>query len=237
MQMSFEKLSHSGDYYEGIFKLEENIEIEEHEEDEVEIAFRAIYLASYSDEDISYCMLPTVERLSSKISMAYEELFNAGKASDVTFVVNGEEIKAHEAILSARIPFFDKMLNSGMVEAQTKRIKIDDTDPATFKQMLKYVYCGKLPEDLNDSAAKLLPLTDKFDLPELRDACLHWLEKGLSKENVCETLIAADLFRCAELKKKCLQRLNQWKSSVADESFEALVANPRLLVEVIRAGE
>ena len=139
MQMSFEKLSHSGDYYEGIFKLEENIEIEEHEEDEVEIAFRAIYLASYSDEDISFCMLPTVERLSSKISMAYEELFNAGKASDVTFVVNGEEIKAHEAILSARIPFFDKMMNSGMVEAQTKRIKIDDTDPATFKQMLKYV--------------------------------------------------------------------------------------------------
>lgn len=225
----------STDDMDNFFELETMIEFDDHE-GEIEISFRVAYSAPYADEDVIYCRLPTIERLSTHISTAYEDLFRMGIASDITFVVSDEEIKAHEAILSARIPYFAKMMNSGMVEAQTKRVKIDDADPESFKRMLKYVYCGKLPEGLDTSADKLLPLADQFDLPDLRDACLHWLEKGLSKENVCDTLIAADLYRCPDLKKKCLERLNQWKMSMDEGVMNVLLSYPKLLMELVRTG-
>ena len=123
-----------------------------------------------------------------------------------------------------------------MVEAQTKRIVVEDADPDVFKSMLKYIYCGKLPDELDASADKMLPLADKFDLPDLREACLHWLEKGLSKENVCDTLIIADLYRCPDLKKKCLEFLNQWKLSMDEGSMSILLSHPSLLMDLVRTG-
>ena len=41
-------------------------------------------------------------------------LLSSGKHSDVTFVVQGEHIKAHAAILSARSDVFDRLLDCGM---------------------------------------------------------------------------------------------------------------------------
>ena len=202
-----------------------------HKED-FSITFRVAYSAPSSDGEV--CKLPTPDHLSEQISAAYEELFRSSIASDVTFVINNEEIKAHEAILSIRLPYFEKMLTSGMVEAQTKRIVVEDADPDVFKSMLKYIYCGKLPDELDASADKMLPLADKFDLPDLREACLHWLEKGLSKENVCDTLIIADLYRCPDLKKKCLEFLNQWKLSMDEGSMSILLSHPSLLMDLVR---
>ena len=120
-----------------------------------------------------------------------------------------------------------------MVESQAKTIKIEDADPETFKMMLRYIYCGRLPDELEANARKLLPLADKYDLPEVRDACVHWMEKSLSKENVCETLIMADLYRCPKLKKKCLKRLNRWKSEMADDIKTVLLDHPQLLLELV----
>jgi len=60
------------------------------------------------------------------------------------------------------------------------------------------------------------------------------MEKDLTIENVCDTLITAELYRCADLKRKCLKRLNQWKSSVDKKVFEVLVSYPRLLVELFQ---
>ena len=120
-----------------------------------------------------------------------------------------------------------------MVESQAKTIKIEDADPETFKMMLRYIYCGRLPDDLEANARKLLPLADKYDLPEVRDACVHWMEKSLSKENVCETLIVADLYRCPKLKKKCLECLNRWKSEMADDIKTVLLDHPQLLLELV----
>ena len=202
------------------------------------IKARVAYNLPLADQDeTTICKIPTTQQLGGKVISAYEELFHSGNESDFTFVIGDEEIKAHKAILSARFPYFATMMSTGMVEAQTSRVKLDDVDAEYFKQVLKYVYFGKMPREPIETARHILPLADRFLLPDLKDLCLRWMESGLSKDNVCETLIATDLFHCVELKKKCLKLFNQWKSSVSDESYQALEAHPRLLVEVIRSGE
>lgn len=196
------------------------------------ITFRVAYSSLVEDE--VFCKKPTVEHLTTQITTAYEDLCRLGIESDFTFVIGTEEIKAHKAILSARFSYFSTMLASGMVETSSNICRLEDVDAEAFKHLLKYIYCGKLPDDWAETAFSLLPLADRFNLPELRDACAHWMEKGLTMKNVCDTLIAADLYQCADLKKKCLKRLNQWKSSVDKEVFEVLVSHPRLLVELFQ---
>ena len=184
------------------------------------------------EEDVVYCKHPTVQQLSSQISSTYEDLFLTGIGSDIVFLVGEEKIPAHKAVLSARVPYLGKMMSSGMEEAQTGEIKIKDAEPPVFKQVLRHVYCGKLPEDLKTNALQILPLADKFDLSSLREACIHWMERGLDVSNVIETLTAADLFLCDDLKRKCLERLNEWKASMDAAEFEHL--KPRLLIELIK---
>ena len=145
-----------------------------------------------------------------------------------------KENNFESCLLSIRLTYFATMLASGMVETSSNICRLEDVDAEAFKRLLKYIYCGKLPDDLAETALSLLPLADRFHLPELRDACTHWMEKGLTKENVCDTLITADLYQCADLKKKCLMRLNQWRSSVDKKVFEVLVSYPRLLVELFQ---
>jgi len=216
----------------GVFKLDAGPVILP-DEDFV-ITFRVAYSSVVEDEDVVFCKQPTVEHLTTQITTAYEDLCRLGIESDFTFVIGTEEIKAHKAILSARFSYFTTMLASGMVETSSNICRLEDVDAEAFKRLLKYIYCGKLPHDLAETARSLLPLADRFNLPELRNACTHWMEKDLTKENICETLITADLYQCADLKRKCLKRLNQWKSSVDKEVFEALVCYPRLLVELFQ---
>ena len=61
------------------------------------------------------------------------------------------------------------------------------------------------------------------------------MEKGLSKENVADTLVLADLYRGEELKKKCLSSLRLWGSSLEDDLLETLKDFPQLMVEFIQS--
>jgi len=165
-----------------------------------------------------------------------EDLLSSGKYADLSFVVGDEVIPAHKAIIAARVPYFDKMLSSGMEEAETGLVKLDEgTDVAAFKEVLKYIYGGQLPATLHEDAVQILQLADRYDLALLKDACFYHMQKGLTKDNVCETLILADLYRGSNLKKECLQQLHQWGSSLDSKVLEKLSEHPRLMIEVIQS--
>jgi hypothetical protein len=50
-------------------------------------------------------------------------LVNNPEFSDVTFLVDGERIAAHKAILVVRSPYFRAMLTNGMTEAN-KQVRV-----------------------------------------------------------------------------------------------------------------
>ncbi len=65
---------------------------------------------------------------------------------------------------------------------------------------------------------------------------IHCMDVCLTKDNVCDTLIIADLYRCDALKKKCLKSLNEWRASLDSKVFEQLQAYPALMVELIKTN-
>merc|ERR1711962_922848 len=110
------------------------------------------------------------------------------------------------------------MSSSGLSEAKTGEIRIDDTDADSFKHFLRFIYCGKLPVELKEIADSLMPIADKYGLQELKDACEEALKNRLNNSNVIRTLIMAHLYCCSDLKKECCKVLSYRNISLQHES-------------------
>ena len=65
---------------------------------------------------------------------------------------------------------FHAMFVHNMTESQEKKIEIEDLDIETVKDMLKYMYAGKI-ENLNTRSPRLLEAADKYQLSELKEIC------------------------------------------------------------------
>lgn len=122
-----------------------------------------------------------------------------------------------------------------MKEAESKVITIEDTDIATFKELLNFIYCGEMPKDLNCSPENYLPLAEKYDLQDLKEGCSQAMAAQLSSGNVVNCLIMADLYRCPDLKRECFGRLKEWKTAMEEDAFKPLHKYPDLWVELFRS--
>ena len=121
-----------------------------------------------------------------------------------------------------------------MRESLSNHVTIEDLDAASFKQLLRYVYSGRLPDDLERSPEIFLPAAEKYGMQELKTACLAAMIKNVRIENVVEYVVMAHLFECSELKTECLQHLKKWKKSLPYNAFELLKSHPDLLIEIYR---
>ena len=121
-----------------------------------------------------------------------------------------------------------------MREARENRVSIDDMDATSFEQVLNFVYCGQLPTDLTTSPELFLPVAEKYDMQELKDACADAMTKNLNIENVVDTLIMAHLLRCPDLKSNGLRRFREWRPSISAESLTKLMGHFPLWMECMR---
>jgi len=67
-------------------------------------------------------------------------LLDGDFASDVTFMVQGEEIRAHSQILAACSEVLRRQFACGMQESRSKHVIVEDTDPMVFRAFLRYLY-------------------------------------------------------------------------------------------------
>ncbi len=91
------------------------------------------------------------------------------KMTDVEFLVGEETFGAHRSLLSARSPVFAAMFASGMKEAETGRVRIEDVDPGTFQRLLKFIFTGMM-EPLSEDG-KLSVVADKYGVKTLMELC------------------------------------------------------------------
>mmetsp|Transcript_93653 Transcript_93653/g.171654 ORF Transcript_93653/g.171654 Transcript_93653/m.171654 type:complete len:541 (-) Transcript_93653:33-1655(-) len=161
-------------------------------------------------------------------------LYTRGEHCDVTFVVGGERIQAHAAILCVRSEVFDKELGCGMRESTRKEIQIPDIDVDTFKVFLKFLYTDDLTcveeevntlgkDEASDSASKsstdkpqartpvaekpllrLLSLSHMYQVTRLQLWCENQLCKSVTVPDVCSILCQAHLYQATLLEKHCL---------------------------------
>ena len=79
-----------------------------------------------------------------KLSDDFSQLFEDEEFSDVIISVAGCEFKVHKAILSARSPVFAAMFKNAMKESKTGIIKIYDVSQCAMKELLRFMYTGKV---------------------------------------------------------------------------------------------
>ncbi|GJN15680.1 hypothetical protein PR202_gb02616 [Eleusine coracana subsp. coracana] len=84
---------------------------------------------------------------SSEIGYDLVHLFNCKVAADVSFIVKGETIRAHRAVIAARSPVFKVELFGSMEDATSSSILLEDIEPTTVKAMFWFMYTDELPED------------------------------------------------------------------------------------------
>merc|ERR1719253_631066 len=83
---------------------------------------------------------PTITVPPSKLADEFLLLLDSGIGSDVKFVVQGEEIRAHSHILSARSRVLQRQFDNGMEETHSKEVVIADCQPDVFKAFLRHLY-------------------------------------------------------------------------------------------------
>jgi len=98
-------------------------------------------------------------------------LANSERFSDVEVVVGARTFRAHRALLSARSPVFSAMFTSGMEEARTGRVQIDDVDPETFDQFLRFLYHGESKSYDADMKKNLYVVADRYQVGTLMQIC------------------------------------------------------------------
>jgi len=200
-------------------------------EGDLEFKVRLSYRLDKSFDSLAADM----ERLRT-LSSDFGKLLFETSSSDVTFKIGNESIPAHQLVLSARVPYFQRMFAIDMKEAASKIVTIEDADVGSFKELLKYIYSGQLPEDLQSFPEAYLPLAEKYDMPDLKDSCVGALTSTLDRDNAVSTLVLADLYGCSELKRRCLHSLREWRTVMTDEALEPLLERPKLLVDLYRAS-
>lgn len=155
--------------------------------------------------------------------------------SDVTIQVGSEKFYAQKAILSVRSPVFAAMFQSGMQESTQNRLTVDDIKPEVFKEMLRYVYVGKV-ERLKEMPHELLVAADKYALDRLRKICENHLLGHINKDTVLKTLALADLHHANELKKQSIQFIcKNIKSMQGTDWMDYNGAHPDLVAAISSA--
>lgn len=134
----------------------------------------------------------------SNLATHLGHLLDCNLGTDVSFMVGGETFPAHRAVLAARSPVFSALLFGSMADAAMPSITLQDSNPAAFKVMLKFIYSDALPPDDEfggstvEMMLHLLAAADRFALDRLKLMCALKLWENISVDT------AASVLACAE---------------------------------------
>lgn len=170
--------------------------------------------------------LPSPRRIASDCSFCRmtSGMLNNPLFSDVTFVVEGQKLHAHRAILYSRCEYFRCMFEGGMREATTKEIDVPGLKRDVFLRVLEHLYTGNVTLTDGSLAVGLLQAADMFGLDELREQCVEKVERALTVENaafVCQVADEANAFR---LKHCCISFiLHNFRNVIKTDAWASLM--------------
>jgi len=160
-------------------------------------------------------------------------LFESKKNADITFGFDdGQKIPAHKVILSARAPYFESMFDSGMKEASSNEIRVQDVEPNVFKAVLQHLYSGAAPVNLAEIALEVHAAADKYGLDELKELCESCVCATLTADNVVDVFMLAEERSCVKIRDRALVVLRDNFESLQQESAQKLKDNPELLFQL-----
>jgi BTB/POZ domain len=159
--------------------------------------------------------LSTICKGERQVLNHLSKLLDTQSMADVTFVVNGERIGAHSAIVVSASPVLCAMLEKDkFLEGVTNKVKIDDIEPSVFKDMLRNLYTGRVLELNEDEMIDLFVAADKYQIETLKDLCEQSLRWKVNLENVVHYLVLAHLHSAPQLLEVSLKILEANKEDI-----------------------
>ena len=136
----------------------------------------------------------------------FAKMLELQSMTDVEFVVHGEKIAAHVAVLSSSSPVFLAMFEGQFQEKETKVVDIKDFDVDVIKEMLTFIYTGSAPNlDKETLTEPLFQAADKYQIDTLRRECELSLCANLNTFNIIRRLVLSHLHSVDKLFDSCLQ--------------------------------
>lgn len=158
--------------------------------------------------------------------------------SDITFLVDGERIHAHRAIVISRSAYFRRMFLGGMREASEcekagAEITMSDTRAPTFRTVIKFMYTGMCNVH-HDNALELLHAAHLFCLDGLARGIESFLYQAVSVETAIEILVAAHTYSLADLEEHCVEFIiDHYEIFVFGKGFSKLATHPQILISIM----
>ncbi|CAG8487471.1 4341_t:CDS:2 [Ambispora leptoticha] len=148
--------------------------------------------------------------IPSSLVDAWAAELNKPSTADVQFMVQGQAIYANSSILCQRSEYFRNFLRSKWAESNSisnnnvtndnptvNTINNNDFHPATFAEMLRFLYTDQVNFDDDSSqessartALAILEISDKYLIGELRQRAKERIISSLTAENSAEFLFA-----------------------------------------------
>ena len=121
--------------------------------------------------------------------------------------VDGQVFSVHRCILEARAPLFTAMLNAS--ERTGSGHFLGSMDSGTLDALLAFLYAGSV-EGVGNTAMALLPVTDTYQLVDLKTFCELSLRAGIADvADAARFLILADKCHSADIKTRVLNVLKK----------------------------
>lgn len=165
-----------------------------------------ISIASYNEHTVALLnsdanIQKSVLHSSYKSDM--RKLINNDEFSDVVFIVEGQAIHAHRAILSARSEHFRAMFASGMRESREETIHLQQLRLPVFLALLEFMYADNVTGNPH-IAIELYAAADLYTLDRLKKICEALVHRAINVDNAATFLQAADELNCDRLRHICV---------------------------------
>merc|ERR1712050_634151 len=156
--------------------------------------------------------------------------------ADVTFLVEGQPVRATRAHLAARCEHFRALFYGGMKEstALEEQIVLPDITHPVFLLLLEYIYTDQVGDISSDLAVHLLIAAERFLLDRLKALCEDIIRKSISIDNVVQIIMTAKSHRAEGLKDICMDFIITNEERIkTTPAFRELIQEPTLMYELL----
>ena len=150
----------------------------------------------------------TVVVPQSDIGLHLEQLLVSGQSTDVRFLVEECDIRAHGLVIASRSPVLYQVVEAAAAKEDDHHIvRVNNMKAAVFRSVLHFIYTDKLPCTDNPVLAveDMLVAACRFRLERLKIACENFLAEHISNKNALTTLELAQHHNCLELEDYCVK--------------------------------
>lgn len=86
-----------------------------------------------------------------KTSTYCTTLYEDTEFTDVVLIANGEEFRAHKAVLANRSSVFRAMLTNDMIESKQNKIAVSDVEAKTLTELIRFIYTDSVADGEMDT--------------------------------------------------------------------------------------